>query len=41
VSGYAEEIIERQGALSENAVLLTKPIQPRDLLSKIAEILQK
>ena len=40
VSGYAGDIIERQGDLGKNAVLLTKPIQPHVLLSKIAEILK-
>jgi PAS domain S-box-containing protein len=41
VSGYAGDIIERHGDLGENTVLLTKPIQPHILLSKIAEILKK
>jgi CheY-like chemotaxis protein len=41
VSGYAGDIIERQGDLGENTILLTKPIQPNVLLSKIAEILRK
>jgi CheY-like chemotaxis protein len=39
VSGYAGDFIERQGELGANTLLLSKPIQPQVLLSKIAEIL--
>jgi CheY-like chemotaxis protein len=41
VSGYAGDLIERQGELGENAILLNKPIQPQVLLSTIEEILKK
>lgn len=39
ISGYAADIVEKQGDLGEHAVLLTKPIKPNVLLDKIAEIL--
>jgi CheY-like chemotaxis protein len=41
VSGYAGDLIERQGELGAHAILLVKPIQPHVLLSKIEEILKK
>jgi CheY-like chemotaxis protein len=39
VSGYAEDIIERQGGLGPDEVLLKKPINPRELLSRIKELI--
>jgi polar amino acid transport system substrate-binding protein len=39
ISGYTSDLIQRRGDLGATAVLLTKPIQPHLLLSRIAEIL--
>lgn len=41
VSGYANDFIASLGDLGENTILLTKPIKPNVLLSKVAEILKK
>ncbi len=38
-SGYTADIIRQRGFLDEGLTLLTKPLSPRDLLTKIREAL--
>ena len=41
ISGYTAEIMEVRGEIEEGTELITKPVQPIDLLRKIREILDK
>ncbi|MEI6215371.1 MAG: PAS domain S-box protein [Desulfuromonadales bacterium] len=41
VSGYAEDIIERQGGLGPDEVLIRKPVIPRELLGMVKEMIRK
>ena len=38
-SGYTADIVRQRGFLDEGLTLLTKPLSPRDLLTKIREVL--
>lgn len=40
-SGYTEDILEREGILAEGAVLLLKPVMPKELVRKVREALDK
>jgi len=41
ISGYTAEIMEVRGEIEEGTELITKPVQPMDLLRKIREILDR
>ena len=41
ISGYTAEIIEVRGEIEAGTELITKPVQPLDLLRKIREILDR
>jgi CheY-like chemotaxis protein len=41
VSGYAEDIIERQGGLGPDEVFIKKPVLPRELLRMVKEMIRK
>jgi len=41
VSGYASDVLERQGDLAADVKLIMKPIHPLKIMSTIAEILKK
>jgi PAS domain S-box-containing protein len=41
VSGYAADVIERQGDLGPDEMLLKKPIQPKELMDNIRQLLKK
>lgn len=40
-SGYTEDILEREGILAEGAVLLLKPVMPKELVRKVREALDQ
>ena len=40
VSGYAEDLIDRQGGLGPDEVLIRKPVLPHDLASRIKEMIR-
>jgi PAS domain S-box-containing protein len=40
-SGYTAEIINQKGALEEGIQLISKPVDPRTLLSKVREVLSR
>jgi polar amino acid transport system substrate-binding protein len=40
-SGYSASIIQQQGELGKNAVFLSKPVQPLELMKKVREMLDR
>jgi polar amino acid transport system substrate-binding protein len=40
-SGYSARIVQQQGELGENAVFISKPVQPAELMKKVREMLDR